>query len=107
MPARCNAFTMSRHSPMCALLEDNRCTAYEVRPVTCRNHYVSSPVSECNPATTTREPDMMLDISKATYEHVSQIRLTIERQGGNFMASVHLLQEWLAHLLDVEREPWR
>jgi Fe-S-cluster containining protein len=97
----------ARHAPKCALLApDGRCGAYEVRPVTCRNYFVSSPVSECDPATTTREPTAMLAVAQATYHHVVEIRRTIERQGGNYMASVHQLPEWLVHLLGVETEPW-
>jgi hypothetical protein len=95
-----------RHGPACALLVDRVCTAYEVRPVTCRNHLVSSPVAQCDPATSTGEPDLLLGIARATYDHVVELRRTIERQGGSYEASVHLLPEWLAHLLDVEAEPW-
>lgn len=95
-----------RHAPACALLVDNRCTAYEVRPITCRNHLVSSPATDCDPATSTAEPVPILDVPRATYDHVVELRRTIERQGGNYLATVHLLPEWLAHLLDVEKEPW-
>jgi hypothetical protein len=48
----------------------------------------------------------MLAVAQATYDHVVEIRRTIERQGGNYMALVHQLQEWLVHLLGVETEPW-
>jgi Fe-S-cluster containining protein len=99
------AFT--RHAPKCSLLlPDGRCGAYEVRPVSCRNHFVSSPPEDCGPAST-REPAGMLEVAQATYDHVVEIRRTIERQGGNFMASVHLIPEWLSHLLGVEAEPWK
>ena len=95
-----------RHAPACALLVDQRCIAYEVRPITCRNHLVSSPARDCDPATSTAEPVAILDVPRATYDHVVELRRTIERQGGNYLATVHLLPEWLAHLLDVEKEPW-
>jgi hypothetical protein len=96
-----------RHGPPCALLEDGRCGAYPVRPVTCRNHYVSSPASVCDPAVGNGEPDVMLAVAAATYDHVAEIRRIVEQQGGNYLASVHLLPEWLGHLLGVELEPWR
>lgn len=96
-----------RHAPRCALLEDDRCGAYPVRPVTCRNHYVSSPVSECDPATGTGDPEVMLAVARATYPHVVELRRTIESQRGDYLASIHLISEWLAHLLEVEREPWQ
>jgi len=96
-----------RHGPPCVLLEDDRCSAYPVRPVACRNLYVSSPPSVCDPAVGSGNPDSIDSIARATYDHVVEIRRTVERQGGNFLASVHRLPEWLAHLLEVESEPWR
>jgi hypothetical protein len=96
-----------RHAPKCALLVDDRCGVYPVRPVTCRNHYVSSPVSVCDPAVGSGDVAVITAVGAATYEHVAEIRRVIERQGGSFLGSVHLLPEWLVHLLDVEREPWR
>lgn len=96
-----------KHGVKCALLtDDGRCGTYDVRPVTCRNHLVRSPVEHCDPARSTAEPDALLQIPKATYDVVARIRYAIERQGGNWMASVHHLPLWLAHLLDVEKEPW-
>ncbi len=95
-----------RHAPPCALLDGNRCRAYPVRPVTCRNHLVSSPVSECDPAVGSGDPTMILDVAKASFDHVAELRALIESQGGSYLASIHLIGEWLAHLLDVEREPW-
>lgn len=96
-----------RHGPACSLLEGGRCSAYPARPVTCRNHYVSSPVSVCDPAVGSGDPEVMLAVSTATRDHVAKLRGVIERQGGSFLASVHLLPEWLAHLLEAELEPWR
>lgn len=96
-----------RHAPTCALLVDGRCSAYEVRPVTCRNHLVSSPAAECDPAVGSGDPALIFDVAKASYEHVVQLRRLVENQGGNYLATIHLLGEWLAHLLEVEREPWQ
>lgn len=96
-----------RHGVPCALLEGTRCGAYPVRPIACRNHYVHSSVEDCDPARSDREPETIDAVGVATRDHVLQIRLAIERQGGNWLASVHLLQEWLCHLLEVEREPWK
>jgi len=102
---RVDAFFL--HGPPCSLLEDSRCSAYPVRPVACRNHYVSSPASVCDPAVGNGDPDVMLAVAAATYDHVAEIRRIVEQQGGNYLASSHLVAEWLAHLLDVELEPWR
>ncbi len=97
----------ARHAPRCALLEpDGRCGVYPVRPVSCRNHLVSSRPELCAMATD-EEPRQILDVARASVTYVEEIRKTVERQGGNYMASVHLLPEWLVHLLGVETEPWK
>jgi hypothetical protein len=96
-----------RHGPTCALNVGGMCTAYPARPVACRALYVTSPVAECDPATGRGEPDTLDAVASATYSHVIELRGTVEKQGGDYMASVHLLPEWLVHLLEVEREPWR
>jgi hypothetical protein len=97
-----------RHAPRCALLENERCGAYPVRPVTCRNHYVSSPASACDPASgagaDAAEP--LLAVARATHPNVVELQRVVEGQGGDYLASIHLIAEWLAHLLEVEREPW-
>ncbi len=103
--SRSDAF--AKHAPLCALLEGDRCGAYEARPITCRNHVVSSPVSECDPATSTRGPDVIFAVSVAARTHVLELQNLASRQGGDYLATVHLIAEWLAHLLDVEREPWQ
>ena len=96
-----------RHAPPCALLEGSRCGAYPARPISCRNHYVSSPVEVCDPERGDGDSAYMTSVGQATQQHVAEIRRVIEQQGGSFLASVHLLPEWLAHLLGVEREPWQ
>ena len=103
--SRSEAF--AKHAPLCSLLEDNRCGGYSARPITCRNHYVSSPVAECDPATTTREPDPIYAVSMAARTHVVELHNLVSRQGGDYRATIHLIAEWLAHLLEVEREPWQ
>ena len=95
-----------RHAPPCALLVGGRCSAYPVRPITCRNHVVSSPVAECDPAIGGGDPALILDVARASFDHVAELRALIESQGGSYLASIHLIGEWLAHLLEVEREPW-
>lgn len=97
------ADVFAKHAPSCALLVDGRCSAYPVRPITCRNHFVSSPPQVCADG---GDPDVILDVSRAAYGAVSELRDLVARQGGNYLASVHLIAEWLAHLLEVEREPW-
>ena len=102
--SRADAFF--RHAPPCALLVGDRCSVYPVRPITCRNHLVSSPVAECDPAVGSGDPTPILDVARASFDHVAQLRALIDNQGGSYLASIHLIGEWLAHLLEVEREPW-
>lgn len=95
------------HGPGCALLEDGACSAYPVRPLPCRNHYVSSPPEACSPAAGPGSTVQALAGIPAATRHLGEdIRRTVELQGGSFEASMHLLPEWLAHLLGVEAEPW-
>lgn len=97
----------AKHAPLCALNVDGSCTVYPVRPALCRNFHVSSPVSECDPATSTREPDIMFEVMRAVRPHIFELQDFVARQGGDYFATVHLIGEWLAHLLEVEREPWK
>jgi hypothetical protein len=41
-----------------------------------------------------------------TQPAVLRIRAEIERQGADFLSTVHLLPEWLAHLMKIEAQPW-
>ena len=96
-------------SPGCVLLDDaGACGAYPVRPMTCRNHYVTSPPEACGPTatrdTTVRSLPAAVDVTRPL---VANLRRTVEQQGADFAASLHLIPEWLAHLLDVEQDPWR
>lgn len=95
-------------SPGCVLLSaDRSCTAYAARPVTCRSLYVTSPPSACEPGSTAGPVRALAAIVDGTREAAEDLRRVVENQGGSFDATMHLLPEWLAHLLDVEREPWR
>ncbi|HET7504609.1 MAG TPA: YkgJ family cysteine cluster protein [Kofleriaceae bacterium] len=98
------------HGPQCVALVDDACSIYPVRPMMCRIHFVRSNPDACrqeaDPALA-REPVVVLrSIHRVTQPAILRIRAEIERQGSDFMASVHLLPEWLAHLLRVEAQPW-
>jgi Fe-S-cluster containining protein len=100
------------HGPLCVALQDNACSIYPARPMACRIHYVSSSPDACRQ---TRDPAFSGDeqvavlssIHRVSQPAILRIRAVIERQGGDFLATVHLLPEWLAHLLRVEDQPWR
>jgi Fe-S-cluster containining protein len=100
------------HGPQCPALVDNRCSIYPVRPLTCRTMYVTSSPDACR-----QESDPLFDRT-ATFVPVHalvrvvqpayiSIRAVVEKQGADYLASAHLLPEWLAHLLRVEDQPWR
>jgi Fe-S-cluster containining protein len=100
------------HGPGCVALLDGACTIYPARPLMCRMHFVTSSADACrpagDPAFVSDEPLALIpSISRVAQPAVLQIRGGIERQGTDFWATVHLLPEWLAHLLRIEEQPWR
>lgn len=100
------------HGPLCVALEDDACSIYPVRPMMCRTHYVSSSPDACrqasDPAFSRDDKVLVLaSIHRVSQPAILRIRAVVERQGADFRATVHLLPEWLAHLLRVEDQPWR
>jgi Fe-S-cluster containining protein len=98
------------HGPPCPALVDDACSIYPVRPVFCRTHYVTSPADACRPLGDPARPDMQIEpmqIFAKTAPIGTRLRALIESQGADFNGTVHLLTEWLAHLLEVEQQPWR
>ncbi|MDB4955139.1 MAG: hypothetical protein JWO36_2708 [Myxococcales bacterium] len=99
------------HGPHCPALEGDACSIYPVRPMTCRTHFVSSPPDACRQDSDpkfVRDPiaTPLISIPRVTQPESLRIRSLIEQQGADFLATVHLLPEWLAHLLRVEQQPW-
>ena len=100
------------HGPLCPALVDNRCSIYPARPIACRAVYVTSPADACRQSsdpefdrTATVVPvQSLLRLVQPSY---MSIRVAVEKQGADYLASAHLLPEWLAHLLRVEDQPWR
>ena len=98
--------------PQCPALQDDACSIYPMRPMTCRTHYVTSPPDACR-----QEGDPLFlgeglvnaipSIVRVTEPSALRIRAVVEKQGADFFATVHLLPEWLAHLLRIEEQPWR
>ncbi|HEX8110572.1 MAG TPA: YkgJ family cysteine cluster protein [Kofleriaceae bacterium] len=98
------------HGPPCPALVDDVCSIYPVRPVFCRTYYVTSPVDACRPQGDPARPDVpivSMRIFTKTADVATKLRVLIESQGADFNGTVHLLAEWLAHLLGVEAQPWR
>lgn len=98
------------HAPPCPALVDDRCTIYPVRPTFCRSHHVTSPPDACRPVGDPARLDAPV-ASMRLFARVAPIgtklRALVESQGADFNGTVHLLVEWLAHLLGVESQPWR
>lgn len=98
------------HGPPCPALIDDVCSIYPVRPVFCRTYYVTSPADACRPPGDPARPDVPIEsmrIFTRTVDVAAKLRALVERQGADFNGTVHLLAEWLAHLLGVEAQPWR
>jgi Fe-S-cluster containining protein len=98
------------HGPPCPALVDDTCSIYPVRPVFCRTYYVTSPADACraqgDPARLDRPIESMRIFAK-TATVATKLRVLVEKQGADFNGTVHLLAEWLAHLLGIEPQPWR
>jgi Fe-S-cluster containining protein len=106
--ARRDAF--QSHGPQCPALVDDACSIYPVRPVFCRTHYVTSPADACRPAGDPARLDAPIEPMRIFAKAApigARLRALVESQGADFNGTVHLLAEWLAHLLDIEQQPWR
>lgn len=99
------------YGPQCPALVDDACSIYPVRPVVCRTHFVTSPPDACrpsgDPAYLDESTKPVIDLLLKTAPIAKQLRTLIESQGASFKGTVHLLPEWMAHLLEVEDQPWR
>jgi Fe-S-cluster containining protein len=98
------------HGPQCVALQDDACSIYPARPMMCRTHFVRSTPDACrqhsDPQLSDDKVITLPSIHRVSQPAVLRIRAEIERQGSDFMATVHLLPEWLAHLLRIEQQPW-
>jgi len=88
------------YEPSCPLLVDRACSAYAVRPVICRTHYVSSDPADCRPShdlqPVEHAPVVLASILNATQPLAQLLRADIKSAGGDFSRSIMLLPHWLA-----------
>jgi hypothetical protein len=95
---------LSNYEPCCPILVDGACSAYAVRPVVCRTHYVSSPANACrasnDPLCTRESPVVLTDVLTAARPFFRSIRKHIEIAGLDFSRSNMLLPHGLAVEMD-------
>lgn len=95
---------LSNYDHCCPLLVNGECSAYPVRPVVCRTHFVCShPLSCCrknDPASSKDAPQVLTSIVAATSPFSIRIRRHIENTGLDFSRSIMLLPHWLAIEMD-------
>ena len=91
---------LSGYDPCCPLLVDRACSAYPVRPVICRTHFVSSDPAACRPSHDLRPaaiaPVVLTSIIRAAGPFSKPLRADIENAGLDFSRSIMLLPHWLA-----------
>jgi len=90
----------STYEHCCPLLVDDTCSAYGVRPIVCRVHYVSSPARFCDGVnrqdSTEEAPLVMKSIVEAASPLAAAIRDQGEDAGSHFSRSSMLLAQGLA-----------
>jgi len=90
----------SNYDHCCPLLVNGTCSAYPVRPVVCRTHFVCShPLSCCaanDPESSEDAPVVLTSVVTATSSISMAIRDHIENAGLEFSRSQMLLPHWLA-----------
>jgi len=91
---------LSNYDPCCPLLVNGICSAYPVRPVVCRAHYVCSHPLSCraaiDPKSTEDAPAVLTSVVTDTSPLARAIQDHIEDSGLDFSRSILLLPHWLA-----------
>ncbi|MBN2332982.1 MAG: hypothetical protein JXO49_02615 [Deltaproteobacteria bacterium] len=95
---------IENYVPYCPLLVKGACSAYPVRPVVCRTHFVSSPSLFCRAASDPQLPQeapvVLMAVVTAAQPFSMAIRKHIEHAGLDFPRSQMLLPQWLAIEMD-------
>jgi Fe-S-cluster containining protein len=90
----------SNYDHCCPLLVNGACSAYPVRPLVCRTHYVRSDPRSCcaanDPESSQDSPVVLKSVVKVASPFSMAIRGHIENAGLDFSRSIMLLPHWLA-----------
>ncbi|MCF8068499.1 MAG: hypothetical protein K9L30_07940 [Desulfobacterales bacterium] len=91
---------LSNYIHRCPLLVNDICSAYSVRPIACRTHFVRSNPLRClkvnDPKSTEPSPIVLNSIVAATSPFLKLIKNHIEDTDVDFSRSIMLLPHWLA-----------
>jgi len=91
---------LSDYHPYCPMLVKGACSAYPVRPIICRTHFVCSDPSSCRPSNDPEsiedDPSAITSIVTSTNPFSIKIRNSIETAGFDFCQTIMLLPHWLA-----------
>jgi Fe-S-cluster containining protein len=100
------AEAFEQYGPNCPLLVNDECIAYEVRPLVCRAHYVTSEVRLCMPRQRGEEPkprpELVDEVAESARPVAMRLRAMIEASGQRFEEAVELLPVGLGRLLRSE-----
>ena len=84
----------------CPMLIEGECSAYSMRPLICRTHFVCSNPPACrpfyDPESIEDDPVALASVIVATNPFAVRIKDSIENTGFNFCGSIMLLPHWLA-----------
>mgnify|MGYP005632879515 CR=1 FL=1 len=84
----------------CPMLVDGKCSAYSVRPLTCRTHYVCTSPECCgfqkNPESIKNPAVVITSVINAANPFLVMIRNNIKSSGLDYNDSIMLLPHWLA-----------
>jgi len=87
----------------CPLLVGGVCSAYSMRPIICRTHFVCSNPSLCANRSNTEskkdEPLALKSVVMAVNQASNVLRNSIENEGLDFHQSIMLLPHWLANAM--------
>jgi len=87
----------------CPLLIEGTCSAYSMRPVICRTHFVCSDPSSCrqsnDPESIKGDPLALKTVVMAASSFSVVLRDSIENAGLDFNQSIMLLPHWLANAM--------